>query len=428
MRLLPRLCFTLLFSLACASVIGGAGCTRRGTPAVLPSGSAATSRTLYVNAKSGSDTNNGSQATPLKTLTKALKIATAALATTGPLPVSEIELAVGNYNAANGEQFPLSVPAGVTVNGALYGSGASKGAFINGAGEDTALEKILGAPAHTYYATIEVASTATDVDLNNLYVGATQPGLPSASAVYDAVDLLGSVSATTSSFDSPASNTARVNGILLPGGTLSCTSCAVGGTGYAIAAFSLTSSDCASQTQCPTVTLTGNGTTGQGFVGGTTGIRTDGTANITVSNQTFSSSLVGFADDFPSVAGSGSSSSSSAASGVVDFGQGGGSPQSTGGNILLGAKTTEINVTLDGDTVDAYGDTWNQDVQGTNASGQFRTNRAFAPGASGRNVTVASSLSGSGVNVGPVKQPTPVPSTSASGSPSASPSPSPSPT
>jgi hypothetical protein len=422
MRLLPRVCFTLLASVALASVLGGAGCTHRGTPSPLPSGSGVpTARTVYVNAKTGNDKNNGDQSTPFKTVTRAIAVA----ASPGAIPVTDVEIAAGDYNAANGEKFPLTIPVGgLTINGSLYGRGQSRGSFVDGAGDDTALEKVLGVAAGSYYTTFVVPSTLQgSVSITNLYVGATSPKLPLASTVYDSIDLMGGLSATTSAFETSAKRgIAKLNGILLPGGTLNCTSCAIGGTGWAIAAFSLPTSDCTSaMTQCPTVTLTGPSNTGPGQIGARTGIRTDGSALITASNQAFTSYVTAFADDYTPIV-------SGIAPQGVDFGQGPGTPQSTGGNVFLGAHATEIALGLAGDFVAAFGDTWNTKTQGTGGSGQYRSDVTFKPGASGLNVTIASSATGAKVKVGPFKHATPTPSASPSGSPSASPTASPTPT
>ncbi|WP_193194088.1 DUF1565 domain-containing protein [Nostoc sp. MG11] len=74
-------------------------------------------QSFYVNPSRGSDVNSGSQQTPFKTITQALKVATLG---------TKIQLAEGNYNAASGEAFPLTVPSGVTV----VGNEASKGRGI----------------------------------------------------------------------------------------------------------------------------------------------------------------------------------------------------------------------------------------------------------------------------------------------------------
>ncbi|MEH2415246.1 DUF1565 domain-containing protein [Nostoc sp.] len=80
-------------------------------------------QTFYVNPVTGSDTNLGSQQAPFKTITQALKVAT---------DNTKIQLANGNYNAASGEVFPLTIPSGVIV----VGDEANKGdrILIEGSG------------------------------------------------------------------------------------------------------------------------------------------------------------------------------------------------------------------------------------------------------------------------------------------------------
>ncbi|MEH1856042.1 MAG: DUF1565 domain-containing protein [Nostoc sp.] len=80
-------------------------------------------QTFYVNPVSGSDTNAGSQQAPFKTITQALKVATVD---------TKIQLADGNYNAASGEVFPLTVASGVTVVGNETNKG--NGILIEGSG------------------------------------------------------------------------------------------------------------------------------------------------------------------------------------------------------------------------------------------------------------------------------------------------------
>ncbi|MEB3884745.1 DUF1565 domain-containing protein [Lyngbya sp. CCY1209] len=79
--------------------------------------------TIYVNPSTGSDRGDGSQSAPYKTLTHALK-----QAESGTL----IQLETGTYNSANGEAFPLMIPAGVTVVGNESGTGS--GILIEGSG------------------------------------------------------------------------------------------------------------------------------------------------------------------------------------------------------------------------------------------------------------------------------------------------------
>ena len=70
---------------------------------------------LFVDGNTGSDTNTGRSGSPVKTLTHALT-----LATTG----QKIEVAAGTYDASTGEQFPLVLPAGLTLLGKASSSGA----------------------------------------------------------------------------------------------------------------------------------------------------------------------------------------------------------------------------------------------------------------------------------------------------------------
>lgn len=63
---------------------------------------------LYVNSTDGSDTENGSDRTPFKTITHALKAAKSG---------TTIFLAPGTYDTETGEVFPLVLKAGVTLQG-----------------------------------------------------------------------------------------------------------------------------------------------------------------------------------------------------------------------------------------------------------------------------------------------------------------------
>src|SRR5207247_8659980 len=85
-------------------------------PAALTSNACA-GVTLYVNVSTGVDTNPGTQASPLKTITKAMSVATSG---------ATVQVAPGIYNNLDlntPEVFPITVPAGVL----LIGDEASKG-------------------------------------------------------------------------------------------------------------------------------------------------------------------------------------------------------------------------------------------------------------------------------------------------------------
>ncbi|NEP44456.1 MAG: DUF1565 domain-containing protein, partial [Okeania sp. SIO2H7] len=79
--------------------------------------------TLYVNPNTGQDSNNGSESSPFKTITKALQQATSG---------STIQLTPGTYNAQSGESFPLLISSGVKVVGNEITKG--KDILIKGSG------------------------------------------------------------------------------------------------------------------------------------------------------------------------------------------------------------------------------------------------------------------------------------------------------
>ncbi len=78
---------------------------------------------IYVNPTIGSDSNSGSQQAPLKTITQALKQSASG---------TKIQLVADNYDASNGEIFPLVIPFGVTIIGNEQDKGS--GIVINGSG------------------------------------------------------------------------------------------------------------------------------------------------------------------------------------------------------------------------------------------------------------------------------------------------------
>ena len=149
------------FVLLAAAAFAGVGCTRYGKPTPVPP-TIPPLTILIVNPVSGSDTTgNGSSEKPYKTLTKAL-----AVIKNSTTPGLTIQLAAGQYSATSGETFPIVVPTGVTINGSGYGTGFAKGSFINGIGEDAALEKLAGFTPGSVFATIEVAAGVTAVSFN----------------------------------------------------------------------------------------------------------------------------------------------------------------------------------------------------------------------------------------------------------------------
>jgi hypothetical protein len=407
-----RAAFVAISATALAVLIAGAACTRRGGNGVTPPTTAPIT-TYYVDPVSGNDANNGtSSSTPFKTIHKALTVV--AKSTTTGLTIS---LSAGTYSTASGEIFPIVIPVGVIIVGNNYGHFAARGAFIKGFGEDTSLEKALGKPAQTYYTTIDVPPTVS-VSMDRVYVGGGRIVLPPG-AQYASVDDLGTLTASQVSFGVLTTNGRPAGGVLVPSGTLDCTACVLGAFSYGIEAFSIPSA-----TSAPTLILSGPG---QSIIGGGIGIRTDGTASITASSQSFESRVNAYSDSLATPTSSPSSSPSSSSSAppspaTVDFGYG--ANGSLGGNTFIGS-ISEMAVVLPGAIISARNDTWNAKEQGANAFGRYPAIHIFRSGSTGRNVTIASKATAAIVDAGPAPPPTPTPSPtpSSSASPSATASP-----
>jgi parallel beta-helix repeat protein len=80
---------------------------------------------VFVNPSAGDDTTgNGSESTPFKTITQALKLAN---------PGTVIKLTPGNYSAETGEMFPLMLKSGVSIQGDTSNKG--RGIIIQGGGQ-----------------------------------------------------------------------------------------------------------------------------------------------------------------------------------------------------------------------------------------------------------------------------------------------------
>ena len=99
--------------------------------------SLALDKVIYVNPKSGDDSQLGEQISPVKTITQALKIATAG---------TTIRLASGTYSEQTGETFPLIVTDGITLKGNAKTQGRKViiqggGSFVSptGAGQNVAI-------------------------------------------------------------------------------------------------------------------------------------------------------------------------------------------------------------------------------------------------------------------------------------------------
>ncbi len=415
---LTRLFFALVGVLAVAGLLSGTACTRWGQPGPI-SPTLAPLTTIFVNAKTGSDTSgNGSSPRPYRTITKALDVVATSKAVS-PTGVT-INLASGDYNAANGEIFPLLLPKNVlAIMGSNYGSGPTGGSFINGSGQDTLFERAVHAPPDTAFTTLEVIPMAT-VTISNVYIGDSTLKLPNSRATYTSLDTFGAVTSTASFGAGIVSVLRNVSGVLVPGGSFACSSCSIRGNDFGIAALSVPGSATPQPSATPsspstppsalgpTITLThssGDSTIAAKVVD----ILTDGSVNIDASGQRFELGAYAYEDTLPAVV-------SVSAPGTVDFG--GGATNSSGGNNFIGARVSEIAITRRFVTVSALDCTWNPREQGASRSGAYVFRRTFASGASGRNVTILSNAVGSTVTVGPAPVPTPTPTVTPSTGPS----------
>src|SRR5712691_9545171 len=81
---------------------------------------------FYVNASTGSDTNTGTPSLPFKTITFAMTKATKSGST--------VQVDPGLYDVANGETFPITVPAGVLLKGdeTTKGGGSTPTSIVGG--------------------------------------------------------------------------------------------------------------------------------------------------------------------------------------------------------------------------------------------------------------------------------------------------------
>jgi hypothetical protein len=322
-------------------------------------------------------------------------------------------LTPGDYDAANGEKFPIVVPTDVTITGPNFGS-PKNGAFINGLGEDTLFEQLVHAPAHTAYATLEVAPPAK-VTLQDLYVGASKITLPGSKAFYASLDVLATVSGSTAAFGAGIVSALRnVNGAVVPGGSFTCSSCIIRGNDFGVGAFAVPVATASPYSTGPTIVLNNSAGHDSDVSAKVVDLLTDGNVTVTAYGEHFERANYAFADALTPVV-------PVTVRGAVDFG--GGAADSPGGNVFIGARTTEIFVVRRNETVSALDDTWNPSQQHANRGGQYVRQITFAAGAAGKNVTVRHDAVGSTVLVGPAPVPTPTPTTTPSGSPTSTPTP-----
>jgi hypothetical protein len=405
--------------MALAALVSGTACTRWGKPSAIPATITPIS-SIHVNPTTGSDTSgNGSLDKPYKTLTKAVEVLSSSKLSSSIV----IYLANGDYTAANGEKFPIVIPTAVTITGMNFGSGARRGTFIDGFGQDTLFEELVHAPPRSAYTTLEIAA-GIKVTMSEIYLGASTLKLPSSHASYWSLDVLGELDAMLSNFGAGAvSLVPSASGALLAGGTLNCASCEIRGNEFGIGALSVTvpistaypstspssspSATPSSEPSAPSMTLThsnGDSTIGAKVVD----IVTDGSIDVTVSGETFEGGKYAFEDSLQPIIGV-------PVPGAVDFG--GGFTDSPGGNIFLGARVSEISIVRASETITALDDTWNPSQQGASRHGQYRRMFTFGAGAHGKNVTILHNARGSTVTVGPAVLPTPTPSIGPSISP-----------
>ncbi len=318
-----------------------------------------------------------------------------------------ISLGSGNYDAANGEKFPIVIPRSVSISGTNYGAGPSSGSFVDGFGEDTIFEQIVHTARHSVYTTVETVPPAK-LSLGNLYIGASKITLPTR-ALYASVDVIGTLSGAVASFGAGfVSRGNNLNGILVASGSLTCDTCQIRGNGFGIGALTVPLPTTSPSSGAPSITLT-HTSHGDSTVGAKVAdILTDGSANVNASGATFARQGLAYADTFAPVV-------PTSIRGSVDFG--GGVSGSSGGNGFIGARTTEILVTRRNETVSALDDTWNPNQQRANRNGKYTRTITFGSGTTGKNVTIVHAAVGSTVTVGPAPAPTPTPSTTPSGSP-----------
>lgn len=412
-----RLFFAVVAALGIGAIVSGTACTRWGHPGAVPPTITPISA-IYVSANSGSDTTgNGSSTSPYKTVTKAVMVVDSAKYVTSGVT---IHVMPGDYDKANGEIFPVVVTKTVKIIGSNYGQ-IKTGSFLNGFGEDRLFEEVTHAAAHSAYATLVLAPPAS-LSITDMYVGATNITLPNSSAFYASLDALASVSGMDASLGAGIVSTLpNVDGVVVPGGSLTCSSCAIHGNDFGIFGFSVSvtsPSASASPSASPSAFPSPASITLMHSLGDSTitskvaNIITDGSLDVTASGESFEKGHYAFTDALKPIV-------SVSIPGAVDFG--GGFAGSTGGNAFIGARISEIYITRRNATVSARDNVWNPNQQGANSGGLYTHKRVFSAGDSGRNVTVRRPAVGSTVTVGPAIVPTPTPSISPSVSPSTSP-------
>ncbi len=388
-----RVFFAVVAAIGIGALASGTGCTRYGQPGPITPTLAPLS-TIYVDPNTGSDTSgNGTETKPYKTLTKAVAVLVAAKSLAQPVTIA---LNAGDYDAANGEKFPIVIPRDVTISGFALANGVRNGSYIDGIGEDTIFESLVHAPPRTAYATLEIVPPA-NVTVTDLFVGASKLSLPGSRAVYSSVDVIGALGASNSSFGAGIVSALRnVNGVLVASGSFTCSSCLIHGNDFGIGALTVPLPTTSPASNIPSITLL-HSSADSAIAAKIVDIVTDGSANVTASGQAFERSDYAFEDALRPIV-------NVPIRGTLDFG---GGAQSTGGNLFIGARVSELSLVRRSETVSALDDAWNPNRQQANRNGEYRKKLTFGSGTSGKNVTIAGGASGSTITVGPAPVPTP---------------------
>ena len=228
-----RLFFAVVTAVAVAGVVSGTACTRWGQPGpTVPT--LAPLSSIFVNPNTGSDTSgNGSQTNPYRTLTKAVEVLDAAKSVS-PNGVM-INLSGGDYDASKGEKFPIVMLKSASITGSNYGTGVGSGSFINGMGEDTIFEKLVHAPPHSVYTTLEVVP-GVSVSVNGIYVGSAEYFAAGFARVLRIVQRPRHGDRDRDFGAGIASRLRDINGVLVAGGSFTCASCSIKGNDFGIGA------------------------------------------------------------------------------------------------------------------------------------------------------------------------------------------------
>ena len=188
------------------------------------------------------------------------------------------------------------------------------------------------------------------VSLNDVYVGASSIRLPGSKAGYVSVDTFGALNATTTSLGAGLATSLRaVSGVLVAGGSFTCTACTIRGNDFGVGGISVPVATASPYATPPSITLL-PGQSDSVVAAKVVDIATDGSVDVAAEGETFARSRYAFADVLNPVVASGTT-------GQIDFG--GGTLNSTGGNDFIGALVTEIYIKRRYETVNALDDTWN---------------------------------------------------------------------